>query len=62
MTRSIAILAILASLLLAGCATPQVVDSYCLNAKPIVYSGAQDTEATKAQIKEHNAVYVRLCK
>ena len=58
MTRSIAILA---SLFLVAC-DPDVIDSYCLNAKPIVYSAANDSEPTKAQIKEHNAVYVRLCK
>lgn len=58
MTRTIAIVA---SLLLAGCATPQVVDSYCLNAKLITYSASGDTPDTKAQIKEHNAVYRRLC-
>lgn len=59
MTKTIAIVA---SLLLAGCAAPQVVDSYCLSAKPITYSASSDTPDTKAQIKEHNAVYARLCK
>jgi hypothetical protein len=58
MTRTIAIVA---SLLVAGC-SPTVIDSYCLNVKPITYSAAGDTAETKAQIKEHNAVYDRLCK
>lgn len=58
MTRSIAILV---SLLLAAC-SPQVVDSYCLNAGPITYSASGDTPDTQRQIREHNAVYVRLCK
>lgn len=59
LTRITAItgLAIIAS----GCA-PQYVDTFCLNYTPITYTKAMDSEETKAQIKEQNAVWVRLCK
>lgn len=50
-------LAIIAS----GCA-PQYVDTFCLNYVPITYTKAMDSEETKTQIKEQNAVWVRLCK
>lgn len=46
--------------LVSGCA--QTVDTFCLNYTPIVYSASQDSAETKAQIKEANAVWNRLCK
>lgn len=47
--------------LVSGCAV-QTVDTFCLNYTPITYTKAHDSEETKAQIKEQNAVWVRLCK
>lgn len=58
MTRAIAILA---SLLVVSC-SPQVVDGYCLNYKPIIFSASGDTSDTVRQIRENNAVFDRLCK
>ena len=58
MTRTIAILV---SLALVGCAQDRVIDGYCVYAKPISYSASGDTADTKSQIKEHNAVYAKLC-
>ena len=48
------------ALSLAGC-TPAVVDSYCLNARPITFSAALDSAETIRQVREHNAVYAHLC-
>lgn len=61
MIRSI----VAASLLLAGC-TATVVDTSCTAFRPITYcgegcTGQQDSQATKAQVKEHNAAWARLC-
>ena len=60
MTRTIAI-STAASLLAAGC-QPSVVSDFCLLARPITYSAQQDAPETKAQIREHNAVFDKLCK
>lgn len=52
---------------LAGCqttTTPSVATSsapFCKVAEPILYSKV-DTEPTKKQVREHNAVGVALCK
>lgn len=59
MIRSIAILA--SGLLLAACAAT-VVDTSCTAFQPISYSASQDSEATKAQIRGHNAAWAKLCK
>ena len=57
--RSIAIASLL---LLASCATgPTVVDTSCAAFQPITYSASQDSEATKAQIRGHNAAWKKLC-
>lgn len=58
-TRTIA--TVVSALLLAGCAG-QVVDTSCTAFQPITYSAAGDTEATKAQIRGHNAAWQRLCR
>jgi hypothetical protein len=55
------ITATVSALLLAGCAT-SVVDTSCTAFQPITYSASQDSEATKAQIRGHNAAWNRLCK
>ena len=56
MTRTIAA----SILLLAGC-SQTVVDTSCTAFVPITYSAAVDTEATKSQIRGHNAAFVKLC-
>lgn len=57
----IRLIAIVSSIVLvAGCA-PAVIDGGCTEFVPITYSAAQDSEATKAQIRGHNAVWVKLC-
>lgn len=53
-TLSFAIL----SLLLAGCGPTASV--FCQVAQPITYS-RNDTQETRAQIVEHNAVWTELC-
>ena len=50
------------ALLLAGCAGRGAVDTSCTAFQPITYSAAGDTEATKAQIRGHNAAYGKLCR
>ena len=50
------------ALLLAGCAGRGPVDTSCTAFQPITYSAAGDTEATKAQIRGHNAAYGKLCR
>ncbi len=61
MTRSIAIVA--SALILGACATTStVVDTSCTAFQPITYSAADDSEATKVQIRAHNAVWQELCK
>jgi len=50
-----------ASGFLVACATT-VVDTSCTAFQPITYSAAQDSEATKAQIRGHNAAWSKLCK
>lgn len=49
------------ALLLAGCAGRGPVDTSCTAFQPITYSAAGDTEATKAQIRGHNAAWSKLC-
>lgn len=58
------------TLILSGCATttgsgatstpPPAAETYCQIAKPITWS-SRDTDDTIRQVKEHNAVYLRLC-
>jgi len=50
-------------LLLAAC-SPRVefVDTACTGFAPITYSAAGDTEATKSQIRGHNASWAKVCK
>jgi len=57
--RTTAIL--VSALFLAGCGA-RVVDTSCTAFQPITYSAAGDTEATKSQIRGHNAAWQRLCK
>lgn len=47
-------------LLLAACQTT-VVDTSCTAFQIISYSASQDSEATKAQIRGHNAAFRRIC-
>lgn len=47
--------------LLTGCATT-TVDTSCAAFQPITYSASQDSEATKAQIRGHNAAWTKLCR
>jgi hypothetical protein len=61
--RTNLIATIASALLLGACATTStVVDTSCTAFQPITYSAADDSEATKAQIRGHNAVWVKLCK
>ena len=50
------------ALLLAGCAGRGPIDTSCAAFQPITYSASQDSEATKAQIRGHNAAYGKLCR
>mgnify|MGYP003642428292 FL=1 len=50
------------ALLLAGCAGRGPVDTSCTAFTTITYSASQDSEATKAQIRGHNAAYGKLCR
>ncbi len=43
-----------------ACGNSTATDSFCLIAEPI-YGSKQDTEETRRQIDEHNAVGVKLC-
>lgn len=55
--------AIASVLLLAACSPqPHFVDTACTAFTPITYSAAGDTEATKSQIRGHNAAWGKLCK
>lgn len=49
------------SLLLAACQTASVVDTSCTAFEPLTYSASADSEATKAQIRGHNAAWKKLC-
>lgn len=60
-TRLIAI-ALSAQLLWACASEPRFVDTACTAFTPITYSAAGDTEATKSQIRGHNAAWGKLCK
>ena len=51
----------LSALLLAGCAGRGPVDTSCTAFTTITYSASQDSEATKAQIRGHNAAFRKLC-
>ena len=51
----------LSALLLAGCAGRGPIDTSCTAFQPITYSASQDSEATKAQIRGHNAAFRKLC-
>ena len=55
-------MAIAAISALAGCSTMTLSSGvvYCEAAKPISWSKS-DTDRTIAEVKEHNAVYKRLC-
>ncbi len=53
--------AIALSLLLTACQST-VVDTSCTAFHPITYSASQDSEATKQQIRGHNAAWSALCK
>lgn len=53
-------LVVVAVFLLAGCQTT-VVDTSCTAFQIISYSASQDSEATKAQIRGHNAAFRRIC-
>jgi outer membrane murein-binding lipoprotein Lpp len=57
----IRITVIVSLLLLAGCASSTVVDTSCTAFAPITYSASGDSEATKSQIRGHNAAWSRLC-
>lgn len=57
MIRSIAIGL---SLMLTGCGE-RVVDTSCTAFTPLTYSAAGDTEATKAQVRGHNAAWSKIC-
>lgn len=52
---------LLTAIALAVSACAQTVDTFCLNYTPIVYSASQDSEETKRQVKEQNAVWSKLC-
>lgn len=54
-------IAIVASLLLAGCGKT-VTDTACTAFQPITYSAAQDSESTVTQVRQHNAAWSALCK
>lgn len=60
MIRSIAIAG--SALLLAACARTEFVDTACTAFVPITYSATADSEATKAQIRGHNAAWKAVCK
>jgi len=51
-----------AIVLAVSACTPRFTDTYCTSYIPITYDGERDTQTTKAQIKEANAVWTRLCK
>lgn len=55
-----ATLSIVIALAVSAC-VPKPVDTFCLNYKPVHYSASQDSEETKRQIKENNAVWKELC-
>lgn len=55
------LIAIVASLVLAGCVTT-AVDTSCTAFAPITYSAANDTESTVTQVRQHNAAWVKLCR
>ena len=69
MIRSIAIagsgLAMLACAGLVGLSAcspvERIVDTSCSAFAPITYSAKGDTEATKSQIRGHNAAWAALC-
>lgn len=60
MIRTIAIVA--SALLLAGCPQPQPLDTSCTAFQTMTYSAAKDSEETKAQIRGHNAAWIKLCR
>lgn len=65
MRKQLRRLALLSGLLmLAGCQTTAQtvlgVTDFCDAAEPILYS-SRDTEETKRQVREHNAVGVKIC-
>jgi hypothetical protein len=47
--------------ILSACETIQSADSFCAVAKPIMWS-SRDTDETIREVKEHNAVWARLCR
>lgn len=53
------IVSIVILLSVSGCAT-SIIDTSCINFKPI-YTSPADTEETLLQTDEHNAVYEKLC-
>lgn len=61
MIRSIAIAVSLVLTLTAASCQTSVIDTSCTAFQPITYSASGDSEATKAQIRGHNAAWLRLC-
>lgn len=60
-TSTIAIL--VSAALLAACAPrTEFVDTACTAFVPITYSATADSEATKSQIRGHNAAWTKVCK
>lgn len=55
-------LILLTGVILAVSGCTQTVDTFCLNYTPITYDSDHDTVETKRQVKEQNAVWLRLCK
>ena len=63
--RPLLLVAVFAVLLLSLMSCSQtsstVTSDFCLIAEPIRYSKSKDTAETVAQVREHNAVWKRLC-
>lgn len=45
----------------ASCTSAPIPDTFCTNYKPVAYSAKEDSELTRQQVKENNAVWVKLC-
>lgn len=56
----IRIIAIVTSLLLTACS--KTVDTACTAFQPITYSASHDAVATVTQVRQHNAVWLALCR
>lgn len=55
------IVAAIVTAALTGC-SPKTVDTFCTSYTPTTYDAELDTPATKQQIRENNAVWLKLCK